>query len=165
MTKPHISTDDLQAWVEEREAMLHRALNDGRHGDEAEALPRVVATAPGHIYLVIGEDCPPDAAFRECEEVHWCEDRIDANSIPYMRVDLARWAGVAAQRETETPVTVFPKQRDERDAALLACKAACERIVQQYGGVQCGVDFRALLSAVDRVLAGARPQSHLGGDA
>lgn len=36
--------------------------------------------------------------------------------------------------------------------ALVRCEVACERIVEQYGGVQCGVDFSALLALVRRGL-------------
>lgn len=49
-------------------------------------------TAPERIYLVIGEDCPQDITFRELcsrldDGVTWCEDKIDENSIGYVRAD------------------------------------------------------------------------------
>lgn len=53
--------------------------------------PRVVKTAPERIYLVIGEDCPDDATFSG-DEVTWCADKIDDNSIPYVRADRAALA-------------------------------------------------------------------------
>ena len=38
-------------------------------------------------------------------------------------------------------------------AALWACKAACERIIDQYEGVTAGIDWNSLLGSVDRALA------------
>lgn len=35
-------------------------------------------------------------------------------------------------------------------AALARCEVACERIVEQYGAVHCGIDFAALLATVRR---------------
>lgn len=57
-------------------------------------LPNIVHTAPAKIYLVIGEDCPPEEDFKVLasaagEDLTWCEDKIDANSIGYVREDLA----------------------------------------------------------------------------
>ena len=62
---------------------------------EGAELPNVAQTAPKSIYLVIGEDCPPEADFNELgrgmelDGVTWCADKIDANSIKYIRADLA----------------------------------------------------------------------------
>lgn len=54
-------------------------------------LPYVQATAPERIFLVIGEDTEPDTNFRQLEiasdTITWCEDKIDDNSIPYVRED------------------------------------------------------------------------------
>jgi len=63
------------------------------------ALPNVAATAPAKIYLVIGEDCPPEEDFKRLasaagEDLTWCEDKIDDNSIEYVRADLAAAAAV-----------------------------------------------------------------------
>jgi len=55
----------------------------------APAQANVARTAPKSIYLVIGEGCPPEADFTDCDEVTWCKDKIDANSIKYVRADLA----------------------------------------------------------------------------
>jgi hypothetical protein len=57
----------------------------------APDMPRVVKTAPESIYLVIGEDCPEDEDFGNLvdHEVTWCADKIDSNSIKYVRADLA----------------------------------------------------------------------------
>jgi hypothetical protein len=57
--------------------------------DEAVSLPTVASTAPERIFLVIGEDCPPDARWDQLAEVLWCEDNIDGNGIVYERADLA----------------------------------------------------------------------------
>jgi hypothetical protein len=51
--------------------------------------PAVASTAPERIFLVIGEDCPPSAKFSDLDEVTWCEDRVCANDIEYVRADLA----------------------------------------------------------------------------
>lgn len=59
---------------------------------QAEPVSKVVATAPERIYLVIGEDCPDEAEFSSLGEVTWCEDKIDANSIEYVRADAAQAA-------------------------------------------------------------------------
>lgn len=56
---------------------------------EGGDLPNVAKTAPAKIHLVIGEDCPPEADFTDCDEVTWCSQKIDANSITYIRADLA----------------------------------------------------------------------------
>lgn len=55
-------------------------------------LPKVEATAPERIYLVIGDDVEPDTDFAELDRlggVTWCADKIDDNSIEYVRADLA----------------------------------------------------------------------------
>lgn len=54
-------------------------------------LPNIVKTAPERIYLVIGEDCHDDATFSG-DGVTWCADKIDDNSIPYVRADRAALA-------------------------------------------------------------------------
>lgn len=53
-----------------------------------EFMPRVVATAPERLYLVIGTDADSDTNFDELE-VTWCTDKIDENSIAYVRADIA----------------------------------------------------------------------------
>ena len=58
-------------------------------------LPNVVATAPERLYLVIGEDCPPEEDFGTLDEVTWCADKIDENSIEYVRADRAARGGTA----------------------------------------------------------------------
>lgn len=60
----------------------------------SDELPMVAQTAPAKIYLVIGDDCPQDISFRELcsrfdDGVTWCEDKIDDNSIEYIRADIA----------------------------------------------------------------------------
>lgn len=44
---------------------------------------------------------------------------------------------------------------DARDGALLACRAACDRIIDQYEGwgVHCGIDFHALRKGIDAARA------------
>jgi hypothetical protein len=61
----------------------------------------VAKTAPKKIWLVIGEDCPPEADFTDCDGVTWCQDKIDANSISYIRADVA-----AAQLAAEVAAAV-----------------------------------------------------------
>jgi hypothetical protein len=47
--------------------------------------------------------------------------------------------------------------------ALDGCKAMCERIIEQYGGwPQCGVDFNALLTSVNRGLAALATRGQAG---
>jgi len=53
------------------------------------SIPNVVATSHERIFLVIGEGCPPEADFTDCDEVHWCQDKIHENSIGYIREDVA----------------------------------------------------------------------------
>lgn len=64
-------------------------MNDHSPTPQAEVLPVVTRSAPETIYLVIGEDCPADASFDQCEEVTWCQDDIDGNGIKYVRADSA----------------------------------------------------------------------------
>lgn len=66
---------------------------DGSCAPYNQPAPMAAQTAPERIYLVIGEDCPQDITFRELcsrfdDGVMWCEDKIDANSIGYVRADL-----------------------------------------------------------------------------
>jgi len=51
--------------------------------------PNIVATAPERIYLVIGEDVDKSTDFADLcgEGITWCEDKIDGNSIEYVRAD------------------------------------------------------------------------------
>jgi hypothetical protein len=56
---------------------------------EDGALPNVVSTAPEKVWLVIGEDCPSGVRFTDLFGVTWSEDKIDDNSIGYVREDLA----------------------------------------------------------------------------
>jgi len=51
--------------------------------------PNIVATAPERIYLVIGEDVNKSTDFADLggEGITWCEDKIDGNSIEYVRAD------------------------------------------------------------------------------
>lgn len=65
------------------------------------SLPVVVVSAPERIFLVIGEDCPPEARWDQLAEVTWCEDNIDGNGIAYQRQDLAASAIESLQAEVE----------------------------------------------------------------
>lgn len=44
----------------------------------------LLKTAPKHIYLVVGEDCPDDVNFNELSEVTWCENDVDGNGVEYV---------------------------------------------------------------------------------
>jgi hypothetical protein len=64
-------------------------------------LPNVQATAPERIYLVIGDDVEPDTDFAELDRlggVSWCADKIDDNSIEYVRADLASLPAVQGEQ-------------------------------------------------------------------
>lgn len=76
----------------------------GQPGDD---LSKIVQTAPAKIYLVIGEDCEPDTDFAELTRsyedlVTWCADKIDDNSIEYVRADLAAAPAVPAPATDDT---------------------------------------------------------------
>ena len=66
----------------------------------AKTTPNIVATAPARIYLVIGEDVDKSTDFADLggEGITWCEDKIDGNSIEYVRAALA---GKPAPRLTD----------------------------------------------------------------
>jgi len=66
--------------------------------------PNIVATAPERIYLVIGEDVNKSTDFADLggEGITWCEDKIDGNSIEYVRADKSTHPPESAlQRLTE----------------------------------------------------------------
>jgi hypothetical protein len=74
---------------------------DGSCAPYNQPTPMAAQTAPERIYLVIGEDCPQDITFRELcsrfdDGVTWCEDKIDENSIGYVRADIQKAAQPAA---------------------------------------------------------------------
>lgn len=100
----------------------------------------VAKTAPKKIWLVIGEDCPPEADFTDCDGVTWCQDKIDANSIAYIRADVA-----AAQLAAEVAKAV----EAERERCALIADAAGQdepyghakfRCVQIAGAIRTGGD-------------------------
>lgn len=49
-------------------------------------------------------------------------------------------------------------QRDELLAALKSCQSACERAIEQDGGVLGGIDFHALNKGVSAAIAKATGQ-------
>lgn len=60
----------------------------------------------------------------------------------------------AANLDTEGNGLLFAAAPELLEMAE-ALQAVCARIIEQYGCVQCGIDFHALGSAVNRVLAKA----------
>lgn len=71
-------------------------------------IPHVQATAPARIYLVIGEDVEPDTDFDDLERgmygVTWCADKIDDNSIPYVRADLASLPAPQGEQQSDEQI-------------------------------------------------------------
>ena len=74
----------------------------------AKRTPNIVATAPERIYLVIGEDVDKSTDFADLcgEGITWCEDKIDGNSIEYVRAALA---GNPAPRLTDAEIIAIRK--------------------------------------------------------
>jgi len=64
-------------------------LRERLNGGGGEAVANVVKTAPEKIYIVIGDDCPPEEPFTNLDEVTWCQDNVNNNDIVYVRADLA----------------------------------------------------------------------------
>lgn len=71
--------------------------------------------------------------FPAFEDPRW----IDISVVPR--------AALAAQPQEAAPAA----QGD----ALAACRAACDRIIEQYDGVTAGIDWHALRSGIDRAIA------------
>lgn len=63
-------------------------------------IPTVVCTAPERVYLVIGDECPDDVQFSECDEVPWSSESVFRNDFEYVRADLA--AAAQAQPAVDT---------------------------------------------------------------
>jgi ribosomal protein L37AE/L43A len=90
-----VSSNVLQQAYEQtlgKPVTLPESLAPGEDG----ALPNVVSTAPEKVWLIIGEDCPSEVRFTDLFGVTWSEDKIDDNSIGYVREDLAARAQTAA---------------------------------------------------------------------
>lgn len=74
---------------------------------------KVADTAPERIYLVIGEDCPPDARWDQLDEVTWCEDNVDGNGIEYVRASPAPQATGALSDEQQRDAYMLRRHGDE----------------------------------------------------
>lgn len=80
----------------------------------------VVSTAPERIYLIIGEECPDSARFKDLTDVSWCEDKIDSNAIPYVKAAIAESELAEVREQVEDARRTGQYWKDEHAAAKTA---------------------------------------------
>jgi len=118
--------------------------------------------APPRIFLVIGEDCPRDAQWDQLEEVTWCADKIDDNSIEYVRADTARAQIDSVTRERDAALGIAADLRElcatteHGRVAITVAAGAVSQERHQFGWG--GADLDAKIEVLRRlVVAGEAP--------
>lgn len=135
-----IASHDYNAELMLQHAMLLLRAESAEQSEAVAGLPLVIASAPEHIYLDLGELAhliDPDTRFSDLADVTWSEDNATGHGIKYVRAD------VAASPAAPAPCATEPDDQGGADAGSGISDEQIAALRDKHGITSSGRGIRA----------------------